>query len=68
MRRQRGPRGARKSRIKGPTEGGTGGRRGHSNMEHSAYSDEIKVAARRQRRAVDRRITREAGSEPGGES
>lgn len=38
-----------------PTEGGSGGKRGHSNMEHWFYTDEIKDAARVQRRLADKR-------------
>lgn len=38
----------------GPTEGGSGGRRGHSNMEHFVYSSEIKESSRKQRRIDDR--------------
>jgi putative addiction module component (TIGR02574 family) len=41
------------------SEGGSGGRRGHSNMEHWAYTDEIKTAARSQRRIEDKRAVRE---------
>ncbi len=37
-----------------PTEGGSGGKRGHSNMEHWARTEEIKDAARIQRRRRDR--------------
>lgn len=37
-----------------PSEGGSGGKRGHSGMEHRVYSDEIKQAARHQRRNGDR--------------
>lgn len=37
-----------------PTEGGSGGKRGHSNMEHWAHTEEIKDAARIQRRRRDR--------------
>lgn len=36
-----------------PSEGGSGGKRGHSSMEHWAYTDEIKDAARRKRRQGD---------------
>jgi rubrerythrin len=36
--------------IKGKTDGGNGGKRGHSNMNHWMYSDEIKEAARKARR------------------
>jgi putative addiction module component (TIGR02574 family) len=42
------------------SEGGSGGRRGHSNMTHWAYTHEVKVAARAQRRADDKRSVREA--------
>ncbi len=37
-------------RYKTPSEGGTGGQRGHSNMKHRAYSHELKEATRRGRR------------------
>jgi hypothetical protein len=37
-----------------PTEGGSGGKRGHSGMEHWAQTAEIKDAARIQRRIADR--------------
>lgn len=40
--------------YKGPTEGGSGGRRGHSNMEHWGFTDEVKEAARRRRRLEDK--------------
>jgi hypothetical protein len=36
--------------LKGPVEGGQGGRLGHSNMEHWVYTDEIKASSRRLRR------------------
>ena len=36
-----------------PSEGGAGGKKGHSNMEHWAYTEEIKTAARRKRRQED---------------
>jgi hypothetical protein len=36
-----------------PSEGGSGGKRGHSGMEHWARTDEIKEAARRVRRKAD---------------
>jgi hypothetical protein len=32
------------------TEGGQGGRRGHSNMSHWDYTEEIKTATRKRRR------------------
>jgi len=41
---------------KGPSEGGSGGKRGHSNMEHSAYTVEVKRAARKRRRLDSRKL------------
>lgn len=35
---------------KGPAEGGQGGKRGHSNMEHWEFTEEIKLAAKKRRR------------------
>lgn len=35
---------------KGPTEGGSGGKRGHSGMEHWEYTEEIKKATKVLRR------------------
>mgnify|MGYP001044445443 CR=1 FL=1 len=46
-------------RLKTPTEGGSGGKRGHSNMEHWVYSHEIKEATRRGRRLDAEREIRE---------
>ena len=40
---------------KGPTEGGSGGKRGHSNMEHWGFTAEVKQASRKRRRLEDRR-------------
>lgn len=40
------------------TEGGQGGRRGHSNMAHRAYTEEIKAAARKRRRMDSKEIVR----------
>lgn len=40
--------------TKGKTEGGSGGKRGHSNMNHWVKTEEIKDAARRQRRQEDK--------------
>ena len=40
-------------------EGGSGGRRGHSNMNHWVTTEEIKVAARKGRRAEARRLERD---------
>ncbi len=39
---------------KGPSEGGSGGKRGHSNMEHWGYTDEVKEASRKRRRICDK--------------
>jgi hypothetical protein len=41
-----------------PSEGGSGGKRGHSNMEHWSTTAEIKEAAGRQRRLIDKRAER----------
>lgn len=35
---------------KGKTEGGQGGKRGHSNMDHWMFTEEVKEAARKRRR------------------
>lgn len=35
---------------KGPAEGGQGGKRGHSNMDHWEFTEEIKRAAKKRRR------------------
>ncbi|MCF7983939.1 MAG: hypothetical protein K9L70_06000 [Thiohalocapsa sp.] len=40
---------------KGPTEGGSGGKRGHANMGHRDYTEAIKVRTRLRRRREDRR-------------
>jgi hypothetical protein len=40
--------------MKVPSEGGAGGKRGHSAMEHWAETQEIKDAARHARRVGDR--------------
>jgi hypothetical protein len=42
------------------TEGGSGGKRGHSNMCHGDYTEVIKACARRQRRIQSRRMERVA--------
>lgn len=44
---------------KGPAEGGSGGKRGHSNMEHWGYTDEVKDTARKRRRLEGKRIAEE---------
>ncbi len=36
--------------IKGRSDGGSGGKRGHSNMNHWMHTEEIKSAARKTRR------------------
>ena len=42
------------------TEGGQGGRRGHSNMEHWDHTEEIKSVSRKVRRKLDRTLERRA--------
>ncbi|HVU27195.1 MAG TPA: hypothetical protein VHG71_05605 [Verrucomicrobiae bacterium] len=51
------------SKIK--TEGGQGGKRGHSNMAHWETTEEIKIAARKRRRLSARKIIRQAVEEGG---
>lgn len=46
--------------MKGPVEGGSGGKRGHSNMEHAVYSEEHKDASRVRRRLEAKKLAREA--------
>jgi len=36
--------------LKGPAEGGSGGKKGHSNMEHWEYTEVIKVETKSLRR------------------
>lgn len=36
--------------LKGRPDGGQGGKRGHSNMEHWEHTEEIKLAAKKRRR------------------
>jgi len=43
-----------------PSEGGSGGKRGHSGMEHWFTTGEIKDAAKRQRRLTDKQLAQEA--------
>ena len=43
-----------------PSEGGSGGKRGHSNMEHWLFTEEIKDAARVRRRQDDKTEVRAA--------
>jgi hypothetical protein len=42
--------------IKGKTDGGSGGKRGHSNMEHWMHTDEIKEAAKKARRLENKAV------------
>jgi hypothetical protein len=44
---------------KGPSEGGSGGKLGHSGMEHWGYTDEVKETARRRRRIEDKEVVQE---------
>lgn len=43
-----------------PSEGGSGGKRGHSNMVHWFFTEEIKDAARVRRRQDDKHEVRAA--------
>ncbi len=45
------------SNYKGPTEGGSGGKRGHSTMEHWTDSAELKESSRKHRRIQDKEET-----------
>jgi len=40
--------------YKGPTEGGSGGKRGHSSMEHWTHTEELKDSSRKHRRKEDK--------------
>jgi hypothetical protein len=44
--------------LKPKTEGGSGGKRGHSNMDHWFYSHEIKAATKRRRRLEAKQVIR----------
>jgi hypothetical protein len=44
---------------KGPSEGGSGGKLGHSGMDHWGYTDEVKETARRRRRIEDKEVVSE---------
>jgi hypothetical protein len=48
-----------------PSEGGSGGKRGHSAMEHWSFTAEIKDAARIRRRIGDRETAKEGLAEVG---
>lgn len=52
--------------LKYPTEGGSGGKRGHSNMEHAVYSAEHKQASRVRRRLEAKRREYAAVKQYGG--
>ena len=43
---------------KGPTEGGSGGKRGHSSMEHWTDTAELKASSKVHRRMNDRELSR----------
>ena len=43
------------SNYKGPTEGGSGGKRGHSNMEHWVTTEEIKDSTKVRRRKNEKK-------------
>jgi hypothetical protein len=47
-----------------PPEGGSGGKRGHSGMEHWGTTAEYKDAARLKRRQADRAAVEEQASDP----
>jgi len=42
--------------LKGKTEGGSGGKRGHSNMNHWVTTEELKTASRKRRRLDGKRV------------
>lgn len=46
--------------LKGRPDAGQGGKRGHSNMDHWEFTEEIKVAARKRRRHEAKRQVTEA--------
>ena len=48
---------------KGKSEAGQGGKRGHSNMDHWMFTEEVKTAARKQRRLDAKIEIRDALSE-----
>ncbi len=47
------------STDKGPTKGGSGGKRGHSNMEHWTYTEELKQSSKVRRRNNEKKQIRE---------
>ena len=42
-------------KYKGPTEGGSGGKRGHSGMEHWTHTEELKDTSCKHRRKEDKK-------------
>jgi hypothetical protein len=48
---------------KGKTEGGQGGKLGHSNQDHWEYTEEVKLAARKRRRLEAKKQTSEGLAE-----
>ena len=46
--------------LKGRPDAGQGGKRGHSNMDHWEFTEEIKLAARKRRRQEAKRAVKEA--------
>ena len=46
------------STDKGKTEGGSGGKRGHSNMDHWVTTEEIKESTKKHRRLNDKKEVR----------
>ncbi len=46
------------STDKGPTEGGSGGKLGHSNMEHWTYTEELKQSSKVRRRNNEKKQIR----------
>jgi hypothetical protein len=42
--------------LKGKTEGGSGGKRGHSGMDHWVTTEEIKTASRKRRRLEAKKL------------
>ena len=45
--------------LKGKTEGGSGGKRGHSNMAHWTYTEEIKAASKVMRRSNSKQLIKD---------
>lgn len=49
--------------YKGPTEGGSGGKRGHSNMEHWTDTKELKDSSKKRRRKEDETVADQGAEE-----